>query len=706
MGGLEDRWLGQYHIKAYIGSGGVGDVYLADDSRLQREVALKVVRHELEPGSTNAAVEQATRQFQEEALVVAGLEHPNILQIYDFGEQERRHYLVMPYLPDGSLADMLTPGPKQRLYLPLPPLVAATIIDQAAAALQYAHDRSIIHRDVKPHNLLVRVIESSGGVDMTPRQATSGTGGPSTVRLHILLADFGLARFLANMPSRSQTTGTPLYTAPEQYAGHPEKATDQYALACVAYLLLTGHPIFTGATPAALQHQHLSEMPVSVRALNASLPPAVEPVLARALAKDPRQRYERVLDFANALHTAVDPTFQTSQYIWGAPGVPGQSLPQSSVQSSGQSSAQGSSQWQVQTPYQAPFMTPHGAPGEWRPTGPYASAGPAAAPTMTGPSGERQVRGSAPPFVSTGGPAMAGYGRPDGQGAQLPSRRPKALSRRTLLIGASALVGAGVLGAGGYVFATRRPPASAPKLVARQPQTVGIYRPSTGTFYLATTLDATGSQLELPFGEPGQLPVVGDWTGRGIDAIGIFHPKTATFWLKDHNDSAAQPDHAFVFGRPGDLPVAGDWTGQGRDGIGVYRPSTGTFYLRETASAGAPDYTLTVHGAAPTDLPVAGDWTGSGSSSVGLYRPTDSTFHLYNAVCNCAPVLKYNTLFGFVNDVPFAGRWTNQKVAGLGIFRPKVGSILLKYVPLGSATSDLRLTLGQDGDVPVAGHWQ
>ena len=692
MGGLEDRWLGQYHIKDYVGSGGVGDVYLAEDTKLHREVALKVVRHELEPGSTSEAATQATRQFQEEALVVAGLEHPNILPIYDFGEQERRHYLVMPYVPDGSLADMLSPGPKQRLYLPLPALVAATIIDQAATALQYAHDRSIIHRDVKPHNLLVRVIESSGGVDMTPRQGVSGTAGPSAVRLHILLADFGLARLLANVPSRSQTTGTPLYTAPEQYAGHPEKATDQYALACVAYLLLTGQPIFSGPTPAVLQHQHLSEMPVSVRALNSSLPPAVEPVLAQALTKLPAQRFSRVLDFANALHSAIDPTFRTSQYIWGAPGAPSQGI------------AQGPNQWQVQTPYQA--LTPRNAQGAWQPSGPIASAGPAAGLITTGPSGSMLPRAPAPPFNSTGGPAITGHSRPDGQAAQLPRRRPEALNRRTLVIGASALVGLGALGTAGYVLAARRPQASAPKQAVRKPQTVGIYRPSTGTFFLATSLDATGSQLELPFGEPGQLPVVGDWTGSGIDAIGIFHPKTATFWLKDHNDSTSQPDHAFVFGQPGDLPVSGDWTGRGRDGIGVYRPSTGTFYLRATASAGTPDYTVTIHGSSSTDLPVAGDWTGSGRSSVGLYRPTDSTFHLYNAVCNCGAVLKYITLFGFVNDVPFAGRWTNQKVAGLGIFRPKAGSMLLKYLPLGSATSDLRLALGKDGDLPVAGHWQ
>lgn len=155
MAGLEGMEFDEYQIVRRIGGGGVGDVYLAWQPKLQRNVAIKVVRHEVEP---IAASGQMSDQFIQEARLVAGLEHPHILPLYNFGEHEGRPYLVMPYVPEGSLADLLGPGERHRLDLPVPPILAARLIDQAASALAYAHVHGIIHRDVKPHNLLVRLL--------------------------------------------------------------------------------------------------------------------------------------------------------------------------------------------------------------------------------------------------------------------------------------------------------------------------------------------------------------------------------------------------------------------------------------------------------------------------------------------------------------------------------------------------------------------
>jgi serine/threonine protein kinase len=291
MGGLEGMRLGTYLVQRRLGSGGMGDVYLAEQTELGRTVAIKVIRDESTGDYANAeARAQAHQQFSQEAKAVAALEHPHILPIYDLGEQDGISFLVMQYVRDGSLADLLAPGSLHRLDLPVTPTLVAEIIRQAADGIQFAHDSGIIHRDIKPHNLLVRVLPSSDG----------------SPQYHVLLADFGLARFMAEMTRRTGTIGTPLYSAPEQYTGHPGAATDQYALACVAYLLLAGRPVFDG-TVVELHHQHLAVTPPALTSLNAELPAALDDVFARALAKDPALRYAQIREFARALTHALEP---------------------------------------------------------------------------------------------------------------------------------------------------------------------------------------------------------------------------------------------------------------------------------------------------------------------------------------------------------------------------------------------------------------
>src|SRR5579875_775014 len=296
MAWLEGMTLGSCHIIRRIAAGGMGEVYLAEQPHLGRQVAVKVIRGALDSASDDQGLDtQAMRRFTQEARAIAALEHPNILPLYEYGEQDDIHYLVTPYIADGSLADALAVGPRHRLNAPLPIPLALSVIRQCADALQYAHDRGTIHRDVKPHNMLIRLSPSSGA-------GAQNSATPPAI--HIWLADFGLARFFDELSSQTAITGTPMYCSPEQFRGRPVFATDLYALGCVAYLLLTGRHVFRGSV-AELYHQHLSIAPVALSQVNPALPPDVDTVVLRALAKDETERFPRVEQFAEALTVAL-----------------------------------------------------------------------------------------------------------------------------------------------------------------------------------------------------------------------------------------------------------------------------------------------------------------------------------------------------------------------------------------------------------------
>jgi serine/threonine protein kinase len=286
--------LGSCVILRRLAGGGMGEIFLAEQPDLGRQVAVKVIRAQ----DGNASISQsATARFINEARAVAALEHPNILPIYEFGEHEGLNYLVMQYVPSGSLADLLAAGTDARFRLPMAPALVNEIVTQAAAALQFAHDRHVVHLDVKPHNMLVRLLDAPVSAD------------PS-VPPHVLLADFGLARFFTGAPA-THLSGTPLYAPPEQYAGTPQPASDQYTLAGVAFELLTGRTVFTGKVQE-LQQQHMSATPPPATSVNPRLPRGVDAVLSRALAKQPTLRYESVRAFAQALSQAVAPPAQLS----------------------------------------------------------------------------------------------------------------------------------------------------------------------------------------------------------------------------------------------------------------------------------------------------------------------------------------------------------------------------------------------------------
>ena len=241
-------------------------------------------------------------RFIQESRIAAATEHPNIIPVFSAGEADGVLYIAMRYIPDGDVRSLI-----DRVW-PLPPARACALIAQAASALDAAHARGLVHRDVKPTNMLLEI---------SPR-----TSRPD----HLYLSDFGLAKPSAasGLTATGQFFGTVDYVAPEQIQGEPlDGRTDQYALACTAFEMLSGFPPFQRENGMAVISAQLSEPPPSLSARVPGLPAAVDQVIAKALAKSPADRYERCLDFAEALQAACLPKATGAEAgVAGAPYTP------------------------------------------------------------------------------------------------------------------------------------------------------------------------------------------------------------------------------------------------------------------------------------------------------------------------------------------------------------------------------------------------
>ncbi|MBO0780963.1 MAG: serine/threonine protein kinase [Ktedonobacteraceae bacterium] len=286
---LEGSQLGRYQLVQRVGSGGMGEIYLANDTRIARQVALKVLRAEPAENTSGMSSDAAARLFHREAQAIAMLDHSFILPLFDYGEEEinghKVAYLVMPFRNEGTLKDWLRRTRSGKGIIPQQDIAA--LIAQAASALQYAHNRRIIHQDVKPSNFLIR----------------SNPDHPQ--RPDILLADFGIAKNAnATAQLSNNPRGTPAYMAPEQWHGHAYPATDQYALAIMAYEMLTGHPPFHGSLKQLMQaHLHAKPQPPST--YNPQVSEKIDQVILQALAKEPEERFPSISAFASALQRAT-----------------------------------------------------------------------------------------------------------------------------------------------------------------------------------------------------------------------------------------------------------------------------------------------------------------------------------------------------------------------------------------------------------------
>ncbi len=272
MSNLIGQSLGRYHILEQIGEGGMATVYKAYDTRLERDVAIKILRTDQ---FAPAVLERILKRFEREAKALAKLSHPNIVKVHDYGEHEGAPYLVLEFLPGGTL--------KQKLGQHIPWREAVRLILPVAHALEYAHDNGVIHRDIKPSNILL-----------------THKGSP-------LLSDFGIAKLLENEDTQTLTAsgvgiGTPEYMAPEQGVGQESDGrADIYSLGIVLYELITGRKPFEGNTPMAIILKQMSEpLPKPTRYVK-DLPRAVESLLSKALAKQPENRFADMSVFVSTL---------------------------------------------------------------------------------------------------------------------------------------------------------------------------------------------------------------------------------------------------------------------------------------------------------------------------------------------------------------------------------------------------------------------
>lgn len=261
-----------YTIVRCLGSGGMGEVYVARHPRLPRQDALKVLRPEM---STN---QEFRERFLREADLTAALSHPNIVGVYDRGEFDGQLWISMEYVDGTDVSRLL------RSAGGVSDDQAVAIISAVADALDYAHQHDLLHRDVKPANILISDTD------------------PASRR--IKLADFGIARCAndsVGLTATNMTVGTVFYAAPEQLTGSViDGRADQYALAATAFQLFTGAPPFENSNAAVIIGKHLSAPPPSLSQRRPDLT-ALDPVLAKALAKDPRDRFDKCADFARAL---------------------------------------------------------------------------------------------------------------------------------------------------------------------------------------------------------------------------------------------------------------------------------------------------------------------------------------------------------------------------------------------------------------------
>jgi serine/threonine-protein kinase len=272
---LTGRRIGHYRIDGVLGRGGMSVMYRATDVRLGRKVALKVIAEHITKDP------EFRERFVDEARNTSAIDHSNVVPLYDFGEAEGLLYIAMRLVDGSDLASLIKDGP-------LVPGRALALLSQVAEALDMLHERGLVHLDVKPANVLVTAKESANE--------------------HVYLADFGLTRRGAtgHRTRGGDFLGSPTYAAPEHLRGEPvDGRTDEYSMACVLFACVSGRPPFSGSVPEVISGHLNSEVP-SLSAIT-NLPPAIDEVVRRGMAKDPNRRYPDCRQLIAAARTALAP---------------------------------------------------------------------------------------------------------------------------------------------------------------------------------------------------------------------------------------------------------------------------------------------------------------------------------------------------------------------------------------------------------------
>jgi WD40 repeat protein/serine/threonine protein kinase len=534
------RQFGNYRLLRLLGQGGFADVYLGEHIYLRTQAAIKLLQTRMTQDDLNT--------FLGEARTVSSLIHPHIIRVLEFGVEGTTPFLVMDYAPNGTLRQRHPKGTR------LTPPAIVPYVRQVASALQYAHDRKFIHRDVKPENMLL---------------------GQNN---EILLSDFGIA--LAAQSSRYQSTqevaGTLAYMAPEQLNGRPVPASDQYALGIIVFEWLTGERPFHGSF-AEIASQHMLSIPSLLKEKIPEITPDIDEVVHRALAKDPQQRFARVEAFAVAFEQAVQPLRPLAPFILPSPNppgpqpfgnnVPGLSSPDFRANQPVQPPFPGSRPGQPsqplmgsnipapppppdfganrageapRPPYSMGNLQQQGQPfppvgNQSMPSAPNYPAGP-----MRQPSGTTFV---VPPGQG-GPPGYADNTSPGAPSPHEPKPPRRSISRRAVVIGLAGVAGVTILG-GGALFALSQKQTGTAGNTATPTANKGS-TPTTAPTAGATDTSTPGSGSEnstptassTPFAAPGTISYNGHsryvtaiaWSPNGTQIVSASGDNTVQVW--------------------------------------------------------------------------------------------------------------------------------------------------------------------------------
>ena len=385
---------GRYRLIELLGEGGMATIYRAHDNQLDRDVAVKVLRPQYGRDAGFIA------RFRQEAQSAASLNHPNVVNVYDYGTDEAGPFIVMELVDGENLAEIL----QERG--PLPPLVAAGIAEQVAEALSAAHARGIVHRDIKPSNILL-----------------TRDGRAKVV-------DFGIARALveSQLTLPGTTLGSVHYFSPEQARGEPvTAASDVYSLGLVLFEMVTGRRAWTGDTAGAVALARLNEPPPRPSAVRQGVPPAIDAIVARALALEPEDRFGSADEMAAALGGFLaDPNASVLSVPWAPPGSPAAQAAQSA----------GAAPRPLAGPVTAATEA-GGAAGEARPVPPVGAAGAGGGPAAGAAGGMIVAGAGVPPSAAAGGGIAEGGATPGGTvpAAGFPAAGTRAGVRRAAVPG-------------------------------------------------------------------------------------------------------------------------------------------------------------------------------------------------------------------------------------------------------------------------------